>query len=81
MKRRRNNTIKKSKFQTKYIKFSFTGTKITKYAGLTPIMKYLQKIDLGNKLNELFPTSMYGSTKFTKEFEKTAKLAELESNR
>ena len=65
MKRRRNNTIKKSKFQTKNIKFSFTGTKITKYAGLTPIMKYLQKIDLGNKLNELFPTSMYGSTKFT----------------
>ena len=65
MKLKHKYTIKKSKFQTKCIKFSFTGTKITKYAGLTPIMKYLQKIDLGNKLNELFPTSMYNSTKFT----------------
>ena len=60
-----NNTIKKSKFLTKCIKSSFTGTKITKYAGLSPIMKYLQKIKLGKKLNELFPTSMYNSTKFT----------------
>jgi len=65
MKLKHKNVIKKSKFQTKYIKLSFTGTKLTKYAGLTPIMQYLSKIKLGKKLNDNFTTTMYNSTKFS----------------
>ena len=61
----KKNKQKKSKFKSKNIKHSFTGTMLTKYAGLSPLMKYLNKIKLGQKLNELFPTIMHNATKFT----------------
>jgi len=59
------NTNKKSKFKSKNVNHSFTGTQLTRYAGLSPIMKYLNKMKLGQQLNDLFPTTMYNSTKFT----------------
>ncbi|MFQ5752455.1 MAG: IS1380 family transposase, partial [bacterium] len=40
-------------------------TMLTSYAGLSPLMKYLNKMKLGQKLNELFPTIMHNATKFT----------------
>ena len=61
----KNKNRKKSTFKSKNIKHSFTGTKLTKYAGLSPIMKFIKKIKLGKELNELFPTVMYNSTKFS----------------
>ena len=48
------NKQQKSKFKSKNIKHSFTGTMLTRYAGLSPLMNYLNKIKLGQKLNELF---------------------------
>jgi len=56
---------KRSKFQTKFVKNSFTGDRLTKYAGLNPIMKYLNKMKLGEQLNNKFPTIIYNSTKFS----------------
>jgi hypothetical protein len=61
----KKNKQKKSKFKSKNVKHSFTGTMLTKYAGLSPLMKYINKIKLGDQLNELFPTIMHNATKFT----------------
>jgi hypothetical protein len=61
----KKNKQQKSKFKSKNIKHSFTGTMLTRYAGLSPLMNYLNKIKLGQKLNELFPTIMHNATKFT----------------
>lgn len=58
------NTNKKSKFKSKNVKNSFNGHRITKYAGLSPIMEFINHIKLGQHLNELFPTIMHNSTKF-----------------
>ncbi len=58
------NNNKKSKFKSKNISSSFTGTQLTKYAGLSPIMKYINNMKLGQQLNELFLTAMHNSTKF-----------------
>jgi len=38
---------------------------LTKYADLSPLMKYLNKIKLGQQLNGFFPTIMHNATKFT----------------
>lgn len=59
------NIKKQSIFQTKAIKNAFTGNKLTKYAGLSPIMSYITKLELGKELNDLFPTTMTGAAKFT----------------
>jgi len=59
------NTTKKSEFQTKNVKTSFTGTNITKFAGLSPIMKFFGKLRIGKQLNQLFPTTIHNATKFT----------------
>ena len=56
---------KKLAYKSKNVKSSFTGTKLTRYAGLSPIMKYINKMKLGQQLNELFPTVKYNSTKFS----------------
>jgi hypothetical protein len=56
---------KKSQFQSKDVKHSFTGNKLTRHAGLSPIMKYINKLKLGLSLNNLFPTLMHNATKFT----------------
>ena len=61
----KKNKQQKSKFKSKNIKHSFTGTMLTRYAGLSPLMNYLNKLKLGQKLNELFPTIMHNATKFT----------------
>jgi len=61
----KKNSHKKSKFKSKNVQHSFTGTMLTRYAGLSPLMKYLNKIQLGDQLNELFPTIMNNATKFT----------------
>lgn len=54
-----------SKFNRQHINHSFTGTQLTNYAGLSPIMKYLNRIKLGEALNKLLPTVMHNSTRFT----------------
>lgn len=59
------NKQKKSKFKSKNVKHSFTGSLLTKYAGLSPIMKYLTRLKIGTQLNELFPAEMYNSSKFS----------------
>lgn len=59
------NTKKLSKFKSKNIKHSFTGTKLTQYSGLSTMMKYLNKLKLGHELNGLFPTIMYNASKFS----------------
>lgn len=60
-----NQSHKKSQFQSKDVKHSFTGNQLTQYAGLSPIMKYINKLKLGLSLNHLFPTIMHNATKFT----------------
>jgi hypothetical protein len=60
-----NKNHNKSRFESKNVKHSFTGNKLTNYAGFFPIMKYINKLKLGLSLNNLFPTMMHNSTKFT----------------
>ena len=60
-----NNSHKKSQFQSKAVKHSFTGNKLTNYAGLSPMMKYINKLQLGLSLNNLFPTLLHNATKFS----------------
>ena len=60
-----NKNKKKSQFKSKNVKHSFTGNKLTNYAGLSPIMKYINKLKLGLSLNNIFPTIMHNTTKFT----------------
>ena len=59
------NTKKLSKFKSKKIKHAFTGTKLTQYSGLSPMMKYLNRNKLSKEINELFPTIMYNASKFS----------------
>jgi hypothetical protein len=61
----RKNKQRKFKFQSKKVNHSFTGTMLTQYGGLSSIMKYLNKIHFGQKLNEIFPTEIYNATKFS----------------
>lgn len=51
--------------RSKKINCSFTGSKLTQYSGLTPIMRYFNKLGIGHTLNKMFPTVRYNSTKFT----------------
>jgi hypothetical protein len=60
-----NKNHKKSQFKSEDVKHSFTGNKLTNYAGLSPIMKYINKLKLGLSFNNLFPTMMHNATKFT----------------
>jgi len=61
----RKNKQRKSKFKSKKVSHSFTGTMLTHYGGLSPLMKYLNQKQIGQKLNEIFPTDIYNATKFT----------------
>lgn len=61
----KNISHKKSQFKSKHVIHSFTGNKLTNYAGLSPIMKYINRLKLGQSLNKLFPTIMYNATKFS----------------
>lgn len=60
------NTNKKSGSKIKVIKHSFSGGNITRYSGINVVVKYLKKEKTGQKLNKLFPTEWYNSTKFGK---------------
>ena len=55
----------KIRFKIQRIKHSFTGTKLTKYAGLSPIMKFISKTNIGKQLNDIFPTEKTNATKFS----------------
>ena len=61
----KKNKKKRARFQSKNVKHSFTGSLLTKYAGLSPVMKYINKLKIGDNLSELFPTLLYNSTKFS----------------
>lgn len=60
-----NKNKQKIGFRTIAIKHSFTGRKLTKYAGLSPIMAYINKLRIGKQLNELFSTEQNNATKFS----------------
>lgn len=60
-----NKNKDKIDYKTKKVKHSFTGTKLTKYAGLSPIMGFINKYKIGHQLNEIFPTEKNNSTKFS----------------
>lgn len=59
------NNKKAVKFQGKKIKSSFDGERLTKYAGLSPIMRYLRKQHIHTSLDSLFPTIKHSATKFS----------------
>ncbi len=61
----KKDTKKRAKFKGKNVKYSFTGNMLTRYAGLSPIMKFINKLNIGEYLDELFPTIMYNSSKFS----------------
>jgi hypothetical protein len=50
-----NKNKQKISYKTREIKHSFTGTRLTKYAGLSPIMKFINKAKIGKQLSEIFP--------------------------
>jgi hypothetical protein len=56
---------KQSKFKSTTIASDFTARQLTKYAGLSPAMAFINKLNIGQQLNTLFPTVMHNATKFT----------------
>lgn len=61
---KKNITNKTSKYANKKVKTSFTGKKLTRHAGLSPVMNYINGHMLGQQLNDLFPTEIQNATKF-----------------
>lgn len=59
----KNKTVK---FQSKSIKSSFTGSRMTLYSGLAPIMKFFKRDNIAKELNHLFPTEGQNAMKFSK---------------
>lgn len=57
-------TNKKSNFQTKAIKNSFSGNKLNKICECITYNKLFNQTKLGKVLNDLFPNEMFNSTKF-----------------
>ena len=55
----------KIRYKTQNVKHFFTGTKLTKYAGLSPIMNFINKLKIGEQINELFPTEKTNAVKFS----------------
>lgn len=49
---------------TKVLKSSFTGNKLTQYSGLNKVSQYLRKQNIGKELNDMFKTRWHNSTKF-----------------
>jgi len=60
-----NKNKQKIAYKTKELKHSFTGTKLTKFAGLSPIMKFINNAQIGVELNKIFPTDKTSATKFS----------------
>ncbi len=62
--------MKKSKkqqvtFTGTTISSDFTARQLTKYAGLSPIMAYINRLGIGKQINTLFPTDIHNASKFT----------------
>jgi len=58
------NTKKKLNNQSIIVKASFTGSNITRYAGLNTVSKYMNRQNIIKSIGELFPTVWYNATKF-----------------
>jgi len=48
----------------KVVNNSFTGGRIIKYSEINVVCKFLDRQKVSQKLNKLFPTICYNSTKF-----------------
>jgi len=59
------NTNKKFNHKTKIAKVSFTGTRLTAYAGITGINKHLRKMKLFKAFAKLFPTVVQNATQYS----------------
>jgi hypothetical protein len=59
------NKKKTSKFKSKKVEHEFTGKSLTLYSGLSPYIKYINRIKLGKALNALFPTIIHNASKFS----------------
>lgn len=60
-----NKNKEKIGYKTKSVKQSFTGRMLTKYAGLSPIKQYIDKLEIGKGIDEIFPTERSNATKFS----------------
>ena len=58
------NTKKKLNSQSKIVKVSFTGSNITRYAGLNTIAKYMNRQNIVQAISSSFPTIWYNATRF-----------------
>ena len=58
------NTKKKLNSQTIVVKSSFTGSNITRYAGLNTVAKYMNRQNIGQTISLSFPTVWYNASKF-----------------
>jgi len=58
------NTKKKLNGQSKIVKASFSGSNITKYAGLNTVAKYMNRQNIISSISSSFPTAWYNATKF-----------------
>jgi hypothetical protein len=60
-----NKNTKYFGYKVQKVSHSFTGTRLTQFAGLSVVMKFLNKFGVGSELNNLFPTVKYNSTKYS----------------
>ena len=60
-----NKNTKHFGYKVQKINHSFTGAKLTQYAGLSIITNFLNKLGIGNQLNKLFLTIKYNTTKYS----------------
>lgn len=58
------STKKKLNGKAKVVKHSFSGSNLTKFAGLNPILKFMNKQGLVRMLSDSFPTKWHNATKF-----------------
>ena len=58
------NTKKKLNGHSKIVKASFTGSNITKYAGLNTVAKYMNRQNIIRSISSSFPTVWHNATKF-----------------
>ena len=58
------NTKKKLNGKARIVKHSFTGGNITKFAGLNPVMKFMNGQGLVSAIGRAFPTRWHNATKF-----------------
>ena len=59
------NTKKKLTGKIKTVNHSFKGSKITRYAGLNPVGKFLNRQKIYQRFNRVFPTRFHNATKFS----------------